>query len=128
MIVLSNKLFNLPKEKLNKIKKELIYLLIVFIVAIIIFKVVFYNEGLFNVLKTVASLFWLFLLPGYSLMFYWEEKLDFLERFIIGIVLGIALVGIFSYHLGLIGLNIKLHTIVLPLIIIISGIIINFRK
>ncbi len=128
MIVLSNKLFNLPKEKLNKIKKELIYLLIVFIVAIIIFKVVFYNEGLFNVLKTIASLFWLFLLPGYSLMFYWEEKLDFLERFIIGIVLGIALVGIFSYHLGLIGLNIKLHTIVLPLIIIISGIIINFRK
>ena len=125
---MSNKLFNLPKEKLNKIKKELIYLLIVFIVAIIIFKVVFYNEGLFNVLKTVASLFWLFLLPGYSLMFYWEEKLDFLERFIIGIVLGIALVGIFSYHLGLIGLNIKLHTIVLPLIIIISGIIINFRK
>lgn len=111
--------------KIDKIKKELISLFIAFLIGIIIFKIVFYKDSLLNVLKLVASIFWLFLLPGYALMFYWEEKLDFVERFIIALALGIALIGSFSYYLGIAGLNIKFHTILLPLTFIFVGIAIN---
>lgn len=128
MIVLKKQVFNLTKDKVDKIKKELVYLLIALVIGIIIFKIVFYKENLLNIIKIVASIFWLFLLPGYSLMFYWEEKLDFLERFIIGIALGIALVGTFSYYLGLIGLNLRFHTIILPAILILIGIIIISKR
>ena len=128
VIVLSKKVFNLTKERIDKINKELVYLLIAFLISIVIFKAVFYKESFLNVLKMVASLFWLFLLPGYSIMFCWEEKLDFLERLIVGIALGIALVGTLSYYIGLIGLNIKFHAIILPLLLILIGVVLSLRK
>ena len=108
--------------------KELKYVGLLFIIAIIIFKIAFFKESFIILIRNVLSLFWLFVLPGYFLMLYWKEKLEFIERFIIGIVLSAAIIGIFSYYLGLIGLNIKYHTIVLPLILILIGVIINFRK
>ena len=128
VIVLSKKVFNLTKERIDKINKELVYLLIAFLISIVIFKAVFYKESFLNVLKMVASLFWLFLLPGYSIMLYWDEKLDFLERLIVGIALGIALVGTLSYYIGLIGLNIKFHAIILPLLLILIGVVLSLRK
>lgn len=108
--------------------KELKYMGLLFIIAIIIFKIAFFKEGFIILIRNVLSIFWLFVLPGYFLMLYWKEKLEFTERFVIGIVLSAAIIGIFSYYLGLIGLNIKYHTIVLPLILIFIGIIINYRK
>jgi len=108
--------------------KELKYVGFLFIIAIIIFKIAFFKESFIILIRNVLSLFWLFVLPGYFLMLYWKEKLEFTERFVIGIVLSAAIIGIFSYYLGLIGLNIKYHTIVLPLILILIGVIINFRK
>ncbi|MBW2976431.1 hypothetical protein KY347_03220 [Candidatus Woesearchaeota archaeon] len=125
---MNKQIFNLTKEKIDKIKKELTYLLIVFVGGIIIFKMVFYKEDILNVLKMVASLFWLFLLPGYSIILYWEEKLDFLERLIIGVALGLALIGITSYYLGLAGLSIKYHTIILPLVFILVGLMLYLKK
>ena len=108
--------------------KELKYVGLLFIIVIITFKIAFFKENIISLIRSVLSLFWLFVLPGYFLMLYWKEKLEFTERFIIGIVLSAAIIGIFSYYLGLIGLNIKYHTILLPLILILIGVIINFRK
>jgi len=118
----------LKKEVFNIIIKEFQYVGFLFLVALIAFKIAFFKENLIVLFRNVLSLFWLFVLPGYFLMLYWKEKLEFVERFIIGIALAAAIIGIFSYYLGLIGLNIKYHTIVLPLILILFGIIINFRK
>ena len=120
--------FDLNKEKMHKIKKELIYLLILFFIGIIIFKIGFYNENVLNIIKIVSSLFWLFLLPGYFLMLYFEDNLDFIERLIIGIALGFGIMGILSYYIGLLGLNIKYHTIFLPIILILISLIINLKK
>ncbi|MCH8004060.1 MAG: hypothetical protein IH934_05520 [Nanoarchaeota archaeon] len=61
-------------------------------------------------------------------MLYWKGTLGFIERFIIGVALSAALIGIFSYYLGLLGLNINYQVIVLPLILILFGVIINIRK
>ncbi len=120
--------FSIEKEKLTVLRKEGIYLLVALVAGIILFKIIFYNENLINVIKFVLSLFWLFLLPGYSIIFYWEKKLDFLERLIIGTALSIGLEGIFSYYFGLLGLNIKSHAIILPLLIIITAALVNFRR
>ena len=119
---MSRLIFNINEEKLRALKKELSYLLVALIAGIVLFKIAFYNETFINVAKTVASLFWLFILPGYAIMLYWEKSLDFLERIIIGTALGVGLEGILSYYLGLLGLHIKYSAIALPLALIVIGI------
>ena len=118
----------LNKETFDKIKKELMYIGILLIVLFIIFKIVYYKGSFIVSLRFAASLFWMFILPGYFIMFYWKEKLDFAERLVIGIGLSAAAIGIASYYIGLAGLNIKYHGIILPLMMILIGLIINFRK
>lgn len=103
------------KELLNKIKQEFIYILMLLVIVIIIFKVVFYNESFLILSRTVIAFFWLFIIPGFSLMYYWHD-LSFLERFLVGIALSTVTIGIFGYYLGLAGLHAKYHTILLPLI------------
>jgi len=108
--------------------KEIKYLGILFLLALIIFKIAFFKENIVVLIRTVVSLFLLFALPGYFIMFYWKEKIDFLERFVVGISLSAAIIGIFSYYTGLLGLDIKYHMFLLPVVLILIGIIINIRK
>jgi len=118
----------LKKEVFDLIKKDIKYLALIFLSAVIIFKIVFFNDSLIVLLRSVLSLFWLFALPGYFLTLYWNGKLSFTERFVIGIALSAVIIGVFSYYLGLMGLNIKYHTILLPSILILNGLWINMRK
>jgi len=118
----------LNKEVFDKVKKELVHIGIALILFILIFKIIFFKEDLIVIFRTVASIFWMFIVPGYFILFYWHEKLGFTERLIIGIALSAAVIGIFSYYLGLIGLNIKYHTIILPLTMILIGVFINLPK
>lgn len=118
----------MSKETFDLMKKEGIYIGILFLAVLIIFKVIYFNENLVILLRFVLSLFWMFALPGYFLMLYWKEKLDFAERFVIGIALSAAIIGISSYYIGLMGLNIKYHGILLPILMILVGIGVNVRK
>lgn len=118
----------LKKEVFETVKKELMLIGLSFLLLLVIFKLVFFKENLLVLFRNVLSLFWLFVLPGYFVMLYWKEKLNFLERFVIGIALAAGIIGIFSYYLGLIGLNVKYHTVLLPLTIIIAGLIIANHK
>jgi uncharacterized membrane protein len=113
----------LKKEVFNQVKKELQYIGLLFLLVLIVFKIAFLKEGIIALLRTVLSIFWLFVFPGYVIMLYWKEKLAFMERFIIGIMLSAAIIGIASYYLGLIGLNLKFHGIILPAILMLIGII-----
>lgn len=117
----------MKKEIFDLIKKELQYLGILLIAALIIFKITFFRENMSVLLRNVLSVFWLFVLPGYFMMLYWKEKLGFTERFIIGIVLAAAVIGVASYYLGLVGLDIKFHAVALPLILIAAGLTVNLR-
>ena len=89
-----------------------------FVVFVIVFKIVFFKESFLVVLKMVLSLFWLFVLPGFAVMLYWSDKLDFLERFVIGTALGLGVVGVMSYYIGLIGVNVNYHHMIFPILII----------
>ena len=111
----------LNKEAFNSIKEESRYIGMLFLAALIIFKIVYFKENFAVLLKITASLFWIFVIPGYFAMLYWKEKLEFAERFVIGVLVSAAIIGIFSYYFGLIGLNMKYHAFVLPILIIITG-------
>ena len=118
----------MKKEAFELIKKELKYVGLLFLAALAIFKAVFYKENFIVLVRYVLSLFWLFVLPGYAIMLYWMEKLDFLERIVVGIAASAAVTGILSYYIGLLGLDIKYHAVLLPLTLIIAGIIITIKK
>ncbi|MBI2140942.1 hypothetical protein HYU16_00810 [Candidatus Woesearchaeota archaeon] len=108
----------MPDYGLAELKREAKFAVAAFIAATIIFKIAYYKEGLIEVVKTTASLFWLFVIPGYALTFYWREKLGFVERTVAGTVAAMAVSGVASYYLGLAGLKIQNQTILLPAAVI----------
>ena len=118
----------MKKEVFELVKKELQYIGILFLLVLIIFKIAFFKEDIVVLFRNVLSLFWLFALPGYFITLYWEKELGFAERFVIGIAISAAIIGLFSYYLGLIGLNIRYHSVALPLILILVGVVISLRK
>ena len=61
-------------------------------------------------------------------MLYWKENLEFAERFVIGVLASAAMIGIFSYYIGLVGLNMKYHAFILPPLIIIIGFVAAIKK
>ena len=118
----------LNQEALTKARKEINYILMLFALFLVVFKIIFFKENFIFVLKSVFAIFWLFLIPGYFVMLYWENKLNLIERIVLGVALSAALIGIFSYYLGIIGINIQIHTIILPLVLIIIGALLFYKK
>ena len=118
----------MKKEVFDKIKSELMYILIIFALAVLIVNFIFFNEGIIVKTRAVFSFFWLFIIPGYSLMLYFEKNLELIERLIIGIPLGAAVTGILSYYLGLAGLNLNYHIFLLPPLLISAGFIMLKKK
>ena len=116
------------KEIFEVIKNEALYIGLLFLLGLVIFKIAFFKESFIVVVRNVLSLFWLFALPGYCIMLYWNDKLGFVERLLIGIFVSAAITGVFSYYFGLLGLNIKYHYLLFPLIIMPLGIIFFLSK
>ena len=112
----------------EQLRKELLAIGIIFAASAIAFKAIFFPESFFAVLRTVLAVFWLFVLPGFSIMLYWHEELKFFERLVIGIAVGTSIIGLASYYLGLMGLHIKYHAILLPSAMIAIGLIMAFNK
>ncbi|MAG15626.1 hypothetical protein CMO88_01040 [Candidatus Woesearchaeota archaeon] len=111
------------------LKSEIIKLSLMLVVLAVVMKIVFYKQDLISTTRTALALFWMFALPGYAMLYYWKEKLDFAERIVIGTAAAAAVVSIASYYLGLIGLQVKYHGIVLPAaMLIISAVIMKKKK
>lgn len=73
-----------------------------FYVAMQIF---FIKDSLWDILKMTSMLFFLFVLPGFSILY----KKEFLERLVFGFILSLAIVGTLSYYIGLVFLHINMH-------------------
>ncbi|MBI2134295.1 hypothetical protein HYU11_06485 [Candidatus Woesearchaeota archaeon] len=113
---------------IKKIKTETIYLLMLFIILTAALKIIFIREPIPGIIRITASLFWLFIIPGYSLMLYWAEKLDFAERLIAGTALALAITGVIGYNLSVLGLHMKYHPIILPITMLAAAGLIIVRK
>lgn len=112
----------------RQLKGEMLKLGIVLLLAIAAVKIAFYRQDFITTARTAAALWWMLALPGYALLYYWREKLGFTERAVIGTAAAAAVSAIASYYLGLLGLHVKYHAIVLPLAMIAVGIAVNYRK
>ena len=116
------------KINLKKNIKPVLIILIIFIGM----KIVFSKETILNLLKIEITLSYLFILPGFLLLqVFWKEQFTQLEKLIIGSILGISIVGIASYYLGLFVIHVKYHYIIIPLtlyFIAIVGILYNRLK
>ena len=105
-------------HKFSELAKELKTIAIFFVATAIIMKIAYYKENLPEIIRTTASIFWLFALPGYAMMLYWKEHLGFIERLAAGTVAALAISSIASYYLGISGLKIQNQTMILPAAII----------
>jgi len=111
----------------DKFKKELINILIIFTVLFIVFRIVFFKENIIIILRILVSLFFI-MLSGFFMMYYWHNELNFITRLTVGSVLAFALLGVFSYYLGLLGLHVRYHGIFIPLLFYVIGFVLNFKK
>jgi hypothetical protein len=109
----------------KKILTELTYLGIFFFLAIIIFKIAFYSEPILNVLKLIFNMAYSFVLPGYFVLLYYHEKLDFLQRTILGTFVMFAIYSSWGYNIGIIGIKIKVFAIFTPIILIFWSVLLN---
>ncbi len=105
----------------TKLKDDLIHLGLFFLACLAIFKTVFFKEDLQVVIMSVGGFFYTFIIPGFALMYYFNDKFDFIERLVVGTALGLAVFGIVSYYTGLFGLNIRYQSLLLPGLFVIAG-------
>lgn len=116
------------RQLVEIIKEEGMYLGIFFIIILLILKVVFYKEEIIVIIKIAFSILYLFVLPGYFITLYWKEKIEFKERIILGVVAAASVVGILSYYIGLLGLNVKYHFILPTIIVVLSILVLLLSK
>ncbi len=112
---------------LDRLKQELTQLGIILVGSIILFKLIFLNEPLGSIIRIILSIFYIFIIPGYLMLYYWNAKIEFIERTVLGIALSGAILGVVSYYIALIGLNVNFHFI-LPLLLILAGFYIALIK
>jgi hypothetical protein len=119
----------MPKEaSALRFKQELTTFGAAFIAATMILWIAFYKESPLTVIKVAAGIIWLFTLPGMAILWRWKDKLNSAALAILGTILGMAVVGIGSYYLGLVGINIKYSGIFLPIAVIAISAAISYWK
>jgi hypothetical protein len=120
---------NENKEELIKImKKDFIYLAICYIITLLIFQGLFYKESFLVILRTISAFYWTIIIPGIFIVYSYNKNSEFLEKMFLGSAISLALNGLLNYYLGLAGLNIKYHWIILPVVIMGVCSIIALRK
>ncbi len=119
---------NMDQKLITHLKQDAKVLALLFLGATFLFWVAFSKEAFTVVLRTVASLFWLFIFPGFYIMYYWAEQLTFMERFVLGILTSLAITGIAGYYLNVLFVHIKYYPYVIPLATLIVAAVLIFRK
>jgi hypothetical protein len=118
----------LKKEHLaqNNIKKEGFYLFLFLLLFYLVLQIIYYHEFVFKLFLAYA---YLYILPGYALMLYFYDKLDFVYRAIISIGLGFAVQNLLVYSIiTLFNLKFQLFYKYTPMIIILVGFAIFYFK
>ncbi len=108
----------------DKLVQDMIYLGITFVISLALFAFTFSND-LSRAIRITIILYWLYVLPGFSILMYFRESIGFIERFVAGSILGGILMGVFGYFIGLIfKINIIYYPYFLPPMIIAAGFLI----
>lgn len=111
---------------LDEIKKEIKWLACGFVILTILLIIAFQNTGWGQLARTAFAFFWMFVIPGYALMLC--SRQGFVERFIIGLAVQTAVIGLASYYVGLMGWHVATQGLVLPLFSIAVGLILWWKN
>ncbi len=110
----------LHNQILKSLKEEWKLLIALCAAVAVILQIAYYKENTGQVIRTAATITWLFIMPGYFLTLHWRGPMGFLERIIIGTIAAMALTGLLSYYLGLLSLKTGSQPFLLPPLIIIA--------
>ncbi|MCK5282723.1 MAG: hypothetical protein KAK00_04910 [Nanoarchaeota archaeon] len=99
-----------------------------FAILVIILKIVFYKEDLMIIIRMSAAFIYIYFIPGYFIMLYWKEKIEFIERLIVGFGVSAAILGLTSYLSGPAAIDIFIWSYIYPIVIVILFSIINSKK
>ena len=94
----------------------------------IVLKIAFYRESAGIIAVKSLSIFWLFVLPGYSILLIWKDRLDFTSRAIMGVPVSAFMIGILGYYISLMGIDARYHPMVLPPLMMAIPVIYLFCK
>jgi len=122
--------YALKKESLFQILKNeggkfgaAVFILFLFL------QIFYYKENTYNIIKILFGHLFLFILPGFIIMLYFRDKINFVYRLFIGIGLGFSLNILIVYYINIIiKINIGKFYIFVPIIIIILGFILIWKK
>ncbi|MEK6887263.1 MAG: hypothetical protein AABW88_05535 [Nanoarchaeota archaeon] len=104
--------------------KELKMIGIVFILFYLMFQIHYYKENLFTILKIVLAHFYLFIIPGYSLCLILYDKVERLDRLVLGIGIGYGLQPFLLYAINdITRINVMRYNIYVSGALIIIGVL-----
>jgi hypothetical protein len=107
----------------EQLVSELKHLGLILLVMFIFFKLHYNKESIGVLVKLALAHFFLFIVPGYCLMLYYFERLDFFERFFIGLGLGYGVQPLILYTINvIIEVNILQYNKIVSIGMIILGI------
>ena len=98
----------------------------IFLYSLILLTIVFYNEPFFSILRYAFSLSIMTYVPGYFLTKKLLEQDD--QRLLFGSMISLTIIGVTTYYLGLIGVNVHISSFMLPTLLVTTGIIIEWKK
>lgn len=99
--------------------KKMLMCALFFISTYLVF---FTHDSLLNSIRVSISLLFLFILPGYFILY--NKKFE--ERIIFGTLISASIIGITSYYMGLAGVHIRYHWVI-ALALIIIGIVLEVK-
>ena len=113
-------------------KTEYFCLMVTFLVLIVVFKIAFFKEDIFTIIKIVVGFLFLFTIPGMiiiSLLRKNKHEISFVEKLLFGTLLGIALILVVVYNLNNFGISLKYSNYVAVVyVLLIAAIGIYARK
>lgn len=113
---------------IQQLKDDAVWVIAATIILGIILKILFPLSSITEVAKLVAGVVWLFMIPGYCIMLPWRKEIELKERVVVGMLAAAGLFAIASYYFGIIGLHIKYHTILFPIIVVLVSVILMNSK
>lgn len=108
------------------ILKGLLHFLGVYLACTILFLIAFIGSDLFTNLKVITGIFYLYLFPGFIILLFFTN-LNFIEKLILGGIIGYTLVGIIAYYLNVLFYVSFRLALILPILVVIICSIIRLR-
>ena len=107
---------------MGALQSEIAGHVILYIALSVMLQIAFYKESFKMVHLFLGSFYWLFILPGTSLLLPWSKSWGFVERVAAGTALAFAVVGSASYYIAIFGLHVKYHRFVFTPLLMVIGV------